>query len=91
MGTYWEIALDILLPRACAHCREDLRRAPGPLCRECAAGLPPPPEPACVRCAGSRGGPAPSARTARPALLLPPDQGTRTAGRRLLVHAFKFR
>jgi len=24
MGTCWEIALDILLPRACAHCREDL-------------------------------------------------------------------
>lgn len=27
MGTYLELMLDLLLPRACAHCREDLGRA----------------------------------------------------------------
>lgn len=94
MGTYWEIALDILLPRACSHCREDLRRACGPLCRECAAALPPPPEPACVRCAGRRGGPSPfcadcagrrfSCRLIRAAAA---HRGPAAS----LVHAFKFR
>jgi predicted amidophosphoribosyltransferase len=94
MGTYWEIALDILLPRACAHCREDLWRASGPLCRECAAALPAPPEPACVRCAGRRGGPSPfcadcagrrfSCRLIRAAAA---HRGPAAS----LVHAFKFR
>ncbi len=94
MGTYWEIALDILLPRACAHCREDLGRGDGPLCRDCAAALPPPPEPACVRCAGRRGGAAPfcadcagrrfSCRLIRAAAA---HRGPAAA----LVHAFKFR
>ena len=94
MGTYWEIALDILLPRACAHCREDLSRASGPLCRECACALPPPPEPACVRCAGRREGAAPfcaacagrrfSCRLIRAAAA---HRGPAAS----LVHAFKFR
>jgi predicted amidophosphoribosyltransferase len=94
MGTYWEIALDILLPRACAHCRADLSRSSGPLCRECAAALPPPPEPACVRCAGRRGGPSPfcadcagrrfSCRLIRAAAA---HRGPAAS----LVHAFKFR
>lgn len=94
MGTYWEIALDILLPRACAHCREDLSRACGPLCRDCAASLPAPPEPACVRCAGRRGGPSPfcadcagrrfSCRLIRAAAA---HRGPAAS----LVHAFKFR
>jgi len=94
MGTYWELALDILLPRACAHCREDLSRASGPLCRECACALPPPPEPACVRCAGRREGAAPfcaacagrrfSCRLIRAAAA---HRGPAAS----LVHAFKFR
>ena len=54
MLPFWDAVLDVLLPRACAHCREDLR-GEGPLCAACARGLPPPPEPACVRCAGRRG------------------------------------
>ncbi|MBI2385561.1 MAG: ComF family protein [Elusimicrobia bacterium] len=94
MGLCWELALDILLPRACAHCREDLRRSDGPLCRACAGALPPPPEPACVRCAGRRGGPSP---------FCPDCAGRRFACRLIraaaahrgpaasLVHAFKFR
>lgn len=94
MGTCWEIALDLLLPRACAHCREDLGRANGPLCRACASALPAPPEPACVRCAGRRGGAAP---------FCPDCAGRRFACRLIraaaahrgpaasLVHAFKFR
>ncbi len=94
MGTYWEIALDLLLPRACAHCREDLSRSSGPLCRECVAALPPPPEPACVRCAGRRSGPSPfcvdcagrrfSCRLIRAAAA---HRGPAAS----LVHAFKFR
>ncbi|MDD5305245.1 MAG: double zinc ribbon domain-containing protein [Elusimicrobia bacterium] len=94
MGTYLEIALDLLLPRACAHCREDLSRASGPLCRACAAALPPPPEPACVRCAGRRASPAPfcadcagrrfSCRLIRAAAA---HRGPAAS----LVHAFKFR
>ncbi len=94
MGTCWEIALDILLPQACAHCRKDLRQAPGPLCPECTAALPPPPEPACVRCAGRRGGAAPfctdcagrrfSCRLIRAAAA---HRGPAAS----LVHAFKFR
>ena len=89
-----ELALDILLPRACAHCREDLRRANGPLCGQCAAGLPPPPEPACVRCAGYRASSAPfcadcagrrfSCRLIRAAAA---HRGPAAS----LVHAFKFR
>jgi ComF family protein len=94
MGTCWEIALDILLPRACAHCREDLGRMDGPLCRRCASSLPPPPEPACVRCAGHRSGAAPfcadcagrrfSCRLIRAAAA---HRGPAAS----LVHAFKFR
>lgn len=94
MGTYWELALDLLLPRACAHCREDLVRDAGPLCRGCAAALPPPPEPACVRCAGRRDGPSPfcadcagrrfSCRLIRAAAA---HRGCAAS----LVHAFKFR
>lgn len=94
MGYYLELALDLLLPRACAHCREDLGRADGPLCRGCAGALPPPPEPACVRCAGRRGGPAPfcadcagrrfSCRLIRAAAA---HRGPAAS----LVHAFKFR
>ncbi|MBI2789576.1 MAG: ComF family protein [Elusimicrobia bacterium] len=94
MGTYLELALDILLPRACAHCREDLGRADGPLCRTCVAALPPPPEPACVRCAGRRRGPSPfcadcagrrfDCRLIRAAAA---HRGPAAS----LVHAFKFR
>ena len=94
MGILWELALDVLLPRACAHCREDLARADGPLCRACDSALPPPPEPACVRCAGRRGGPSPfcadcagrrfSCRLIRAAAA---HRGPAAS----LVHAFKFR
>jgi ComF family protein len=90
----WERVLDVLLPRACAHCREDLDRRTGPLCRDCAAALPPPPEPACVRCAGRREGAAPfcaacsgrlfSCRLIRAAAA---HRGPASS----LVHAFKFR
>jgi len=94
MGILWELALDVLLPRACAHCREDLSRADGPLCWSCLAALPPPPEPACVRCAGRRESAAPfcaacaggrfSCRLIRAAAA---HRGPAAS----LVHAFKFR
>jgi len=94
MGTYWEIALDILLPRACAHCRADLGRADGPLCSDCRAALPPPPEPACVRCAGRRGGPSPFCADCagrRFACRLIRAAAAHRGSAASLVHAFKFR
>lgn len=94
MGTYWELALDILLPRACAHCREDLSRASGPLCRSCAGALPPPPEPACVRCAGRRDGPSPFCADCagrRFACRLIRAACAHRGPAASLVHAFKFR
>lgn len=94
MGILLDIALDMLLPRACAHCREDLGRADGPLCRDCSAALPPPPEPPCVRCGGQRTGASPfcadcagrrfSCRLIRAAAA---HRGPAAS----LVHAFKFR
>ena len=54
MGFWGDAVLHVLLPRSCAHCREDLRAsAESPLCPACAAILPPPPEPACARCGGA--------------------------------------
>lgn len=50
-----DAVLDVLLPRACSHCRRDLSRGVGPLCAPCAAAIPPAPDPACVRCGGTRG------------------------------------
>ena len=94
MGTYLELALDLLLPRACAHCREDLGRADGPLCRACLAALPPPPEPACVRCAGRRGGPSPFCADCagrRFACRLIRAAAAHRGPAASLVHAFKFR
>lgn len=94
MGIAWEIALDILLPRACAHCREDLGRVSGPLCRDCLEALPPPPEPACVRCAGRRGGPSPFCTDCagrRFACRLIRAAGAHRGPAASLVHAFKFR
>lgn len=94
MGTYLELALDILLPRACAHCREDLGRADGPLCRACLAALPPAPEPACVRCAGRRGGPSPFCADCagrRFACRLIRAAAAHRGPAASLVHAFKFR
>lgn len=89
----WALVLDVLLPRACAHCRRDLESTPEPLCRACAAAMPEPPEPACVRCASRRG-----------ASPFCSDCGDRRFACRLiraaaahrgpaasLVHAFKFR
>lgn len=94
MDTRWNAVLDLLLPRACAHCRADLRGADGPLCRTCSEDVPRPPEPACVRCGGRRRGPAPfcadcagrrfSCRLIRAAAA---HQGPAAS----LVHAFKFR
>jgi predicted amidophosphoribosyltransferase len=56
MGFWYDAVLHVLLPRACAHCREDLPfRAAEPLCAACAAALPPPPDPACARCGGALG------------------------------------
>jgi ComF family protein len=56
MGFWSEAVLHVLLPRACAHCREDLSfRDEEPLCPACAAALPPPPDPACARCGGALG------------------------------------
>ncbi len=56
MGYWSETVLHVLLPRACAHCREDLPfRAEEALCAACAAALPPPPDPACARCAAALG------------------------------------
>lgn len=94
MDTRWDAVLDLLLPRACAHCRVDLRGADGPLCRTCVTDIPRPPEPACVRCGGRRTGSAPfcsdcggrrfSCRLIRAATAhLGPSAS--------LVHAFKFR
>ena len=94
MGIYWELALDILLPRACAHCREDLRRTNGPLCGACASELPPPPEPACVRCAGRRGGASPFCADCagrRFSCHLIRAAAAHRGPAASLVHAFKFR
>jgi competence protein ComFC len=56
MGFWSEAVLHVLLPRACAHCREDLPfGSEQALCAGCAAALPPPPEPACLRCGGALG------------------------------------
>jgi ComF family protein len=56
MGVWTEAVLHVLLPRACAHCREDLPFGEeGPLCGPCGEALPPPPEPACPRCAAALG------------------------------------
>lgn len=56
MGYWTEAVLHVLLPRACAHCREDLPfGSDEPLCAACAAALPPPPEPACARCGAALG------------------------------------
>jgi ComF family protein len=56
MGFLSEAVLHVLLPRACAHCREDLPfQFPEPLCAACAAALPPAPDPACPRCGGALG------------------------------------
>lgn len=94
MGTFWEIALDVMLPRACAHCRADLRRACGPLCGACAAALPPPPEPACVRCVGRREGPSPFCAACagrRFSCRLIRASTAHRGPAASLVHAFKFR
>ena len=56
MGFWSEGVLHVLLPRACAHCREDLPfRDAEPLCAKCFGALPPPPDPACARCGGTLG------------------------------------
>ena len=91
----WDAALDVLLPRACSHCREDLGFGlEGPLCPACAERLPPPPEPACVRCAGRRPGAAPfcpacagGAFACRLVRAAASHRGPAAS----LVHAFKFR
>jgi predicted amidophosphoribosyltransferase len=54
MGYWTEAVLHVLLPRACAHCREDQPfLSEEALCALCAAALPGPPEPACARCGGA--------------------------------------
>ena len=85
--------LDVLLPRACAHCREDLRLREGPLCAACARALPPPPEPACVRCAGRRGASPFCADCAgrRFSCRLIRAAASHRGPAASLVHAFKFR
>jgi ComF family protein len=56
VSVWLEAVLHVILPRACAHCREDLSFGiEGPLCATCAAALPPPPRPACARCAAALG------------------------------------
>jgi ComF family protein len=56
VGLWTEAVLHVLLPRACAHCREDLPfQDEGPLCTACVVDLPPPPRPACARCAAALG------------------------------------
>ena len=56
MGSWTSAVLHVLLPRACAHCREDLPRGRAePLCAACAAALPPPPDPSCARCGAALG------------------------------------
>lgn len=94
MGILWDLALEVLLPRACAHCREDLGRARGPLCAACAAALPPPPEPACVRCAGRRDGASPFCADCagrRFSCRLIRASAAHRGPAASLVHAFKFR
>ena len=89
-----ELALDVLLPRACAHCREDLGRDEGPLCGACLVELPPPPEPACVRCAGPRPGASPFCPDCRGkafACRLVRAAAAYEGPAASLVHAFKFR
>ena len=95
MVSWAEAALHVILPRACAHCREDLPCGDaGPLCAACHAALPPPPNPACARCGGSLGvrrdfcgacaGRLFACRLARAAVSY---RGPAAS----LVHAFKFR
>jgi ComF family protein len=56
VGFWSDAVLHVLLPRACAHCRQDLpARSAVPLCAPCAAAVPPPPSPACARCGGAPG------------------------------------
>lgn len=93
MGDLWETVLDLLLPQACAHCREYLDGS-GPLCRACAKALPPPPEPACVRCGGRRGFSSPfcsdcAGRSFDCRLIRAAASHRGPAAS--LVHAFKFR
>lgn len=91
MHVLLEAALDVLLPRACSHCRRDLRRDEGPLCRTCV--LPEPPDPACVRCGGTRGA-APfcaGCRAGRFACRLIRARSSHRGPASSLVHAFKFR
>lgn len=93
---YWtDVALHVLLPRACAHCREDV---PPPrreaLCEACERALPAPPEPACVRCAGSLGGRrglCPSCAGRLFACRLVRAAALHRDAAASLVHAFKFR
>ena len=83
--------LDVLLPRACSHCRRDLRRGEGPLCRACV--LPRAPDPSCVRCGGTRGA-APfcsNCRAGRFACRLIRARASHRGPAASLVHAFKFR
>lgn len=93
MGDLWETVLDLLLPRACAHCREYLDEQ-DPLCGACVKALPPPPEPACVRCGGRRGFSAPfcaecAGRSFDCRLIRAAASHRGPAAS--LVHAFKFR
>lgn len=91
MHALLELALDVLLPRSCSHCRRDLGRGRGPLCSACA--LPPPPRPACVRCGGIRGAsPFCAACRGGPyACRLIRAHASHAGPAASLVHAFKFR
>jgi ComF family protein len=95
MGFWAEAALHVLLPRACAHCAEDLAFGENaPLCASCACALPAPPSPGCARCGGRLGarrdfcpggaGRLFSARLIRAAF-------SHRGPAESLVHAFKFR
>ncbi|OGS12062.1 MAG: hypothetical protein A2234_07135 [Elusimicrobia bacterium RIFOXYA2_FULL_58_8] len=87
--------LNVLLPRTCPHCFEDLHYLePGPLCRACTALLEPLPELHCARCglplkAGGaacydcRGAGPGALDAARSALVF-------NAPLRALLHAFKY-
>jgi predicted amidophosphoribosyltransferase len=93
VGRWWNLTLDLLLPRACVHCREDLAADAGPLCGPCARAHPPPPRPACVRCSGRRARSpfCADCRGRRFSCRLIRAAASHRGPAASLVHAFKFR
>ncbi|HOW88679.1 MAG TPA: ComF family protein [Elusimicrobiales bacterium] len=91
------LALHVLFPRTCPHCREDLPfREEGPLCRGCEDSLEPIPELCCGKCGlplDSGGELCPGCRRSGGPAISGPVRSAFAFGPavRSLVHAFKYR